>query len=1141
MANQPTKYRKFLAGAASATLVATAIVPTALAAEVETAATDFSDVPATHTHYANVMQAVERGLFNGYTDGTFKPENTIDRKGVVKSLANYVVSQSDYKTYEEYITANKLADKVTPFNDVPATHGDAELFNASLIVKDSGIFTGSNNNLMPANVITRQQMAKVLVNGFGLKDLAGVESKVTDTDKAQAEYVNYINILSENGVTEVTAFNPTGAVKRGQMASFLNRSYDSAHKVVAPETATKVVSVSATNLVQAVITFDGTVDRATAEDHDNYTIVEVDDTSVSKDIKSAVLSADGKSVTLTLDAPTDDDEFANQEKYQLSFNNIKSGDKVLSVKDSEFTPVDAALPTVEGVQALGNKTIRVVFSEPVQKASPANFLVDGNTLIGNTKVSGNTVIVKLFSTLADGEHKVTVTGVEDHAGFKSLSKEVAFDVVKDETAPTASVENATFEYVTVKFSEAVDPETVLASNVYWLEGSTKRAAKAPVVQLSDDTFRFDFSDNKIQYTTDLYISGVKDYSGNAIAADTKVQVNPVLDRTNPTVINADLQADSKTINVKFSKAIEAASVSASDFVIKDADGKEYSKLKTVTVLDNKTVRVVLATALEEAETYKLEISGINDNTTLKNALLPYSKEFTVGDENPPELAADGAVVRNVANNSIVVTYPEVMSTSGDSSIVDRTKYSYKIGGSWKTLPASANLNVTSDGKSAVIGFPSSIKVADVTDIRVQLVKDAAGNYLKGLTQEREVADADDVVLEDAFATSKTSITADFDANLLSSTVTASDFTVTTAAGVELNVIGAALSSSDSSRVVLTLADSSKLNENGTHADNRAVTVKVKPNATTSTPAGKAIKVDAVGQVVDDKIKATIDKITGLANGSIQITFNEALDGSVTKDNAEYDLVIKKGSTTLAPNADYNIDAISGNNVVISFTQNRAGIVSVALPAPRVLQDVATTGKNVVAVSDTIEVEVKTLDNTVPTVSGVTEGGVYNTVTPTFTGTATLAKDGGTAVAHTSGTAINTAGDYVLSVTNAVGNVTTVNFKVDTTVPTVASATVTPAGAPGTTASIALTANEVGTYYYVVLASADAAPTAAQVVAQGTAVAKGTAAYTTANTVQNIAVTGLTASATYNAYVVVKDAAGNLSLVTTTPFTAGPAI
>ncbi|GHV06448.1 hypothetical protein FACS189485_14980 [Spirochaetia bacterium] len=102
---------------------------------------------------------------------------------------------------------------------------------------------------------------------------------------------------------------------------------------------------------------------------------------------------------------------------------------------------------------------------------------------------------------------------------------------------------------------------------------------------------------------------------------------------------------------------------------------------------------------------------------------------------------------------------------------------------------------------------------------------------------------------------------------------------------------------------------------------------------------------------------------------------------------------------------------------------------------------------------------------------------------------------------------------------------------DTTAPVLSAGSVSDLSTPaGTTATLKFTSNEAGTYYYVVLAASDAAPNAATVKAQGTAIAQGTAAAIAA--VNTIPVTGLTPSSTYTAYVVVEDAAVNLSTVLT---------
>jgi hypothetical protein len=81
-----------------------------------------------------------------------------------------------------------------------------------------------------------------------------------------------------------------------------------------------------------------------------------------------------------------------------------------------------------------------------------------------------------------------------------------------------------------------------------------------------------------------------------------------------------------------------------------------------------------------------------------------------------------------------------------------------------------------------------------------------------------------------------------------------------------------------------------------------------------------------------------------------------------------------------------------------------------------------------------------------------------------------------------------------------------------------------------------TTGEAGTFYYLVYAEAGAAPTADVIKAQGAAIAKGTGMTAPAGTNTAVTVGGLTAATAYRAYVIVEDAAGNLSAVATIAFT-----
>lgn len=197
------KMKKFLATTATAAFLASALIPTGASAA------SFKDVPENNVHFEAIDVLSDEGIINGYSDGTFKPSNTITRGQVAKIFARLFDEEGELQQV---------------FKDVPVTLADKELVRAAFTVNAYEVMTGSNGYLYPAKNITRQQMAKVLVEGLWLDHVEGEENQVKDLDKAYPEYREYIEILSENGITNVTEFRPTETVSRAQFASFVYRA-----------------------------------------------------------------------------------------------------------------------------------------------------------------------------------------------------------------------------------------------------------------------------------------------------------------------------------------------------------------------------------------------------------------------------------------------------------------------------------------------------------------------------------------------------------------------------------------------------------------------------------------------------------------------------------------------------------------------------------------------------------------------------------------------------------------------------------------------------------------------------------------------------------------------------------------------------
>lgn len=291
MAHQPTKSRKFLAGTVTAALVATAIVPTASAAE-------FSDI-AGNTHEDAINALVDLGVINGYPDGTFQPNKTLSRSDVVKMMGKWLVTLG-YEVPADYASVQR-------FDDVSLT-GNQELLKYAALVKDTGVFNGSEGKLDPTGSITRENMALVLVRAFdeinGTDLVAHVEGEefdqeVTDLSSAKAEARPFINVLDFYDITSVSEFMPKSTVTRGQFATFLYKT----SKVEAPVDSVEVASVSAITAKSLEVEFNKAVDT----DKANITLkkgtntVSVASVTWSEDKKTATVELSSKLYAGTYD------------------------------------------------------------------------------------------------------------------------------------------------------------------------------------------------------------------------------------------------------------------------------------------------------------------------------------------------------------------------------------------------------------------------------------------------------------------------------------------------------------------------------------------------------------------------------------------------------------------------------------------------------------------------------------------------------------------------------------------------------------------------------------------------------------------------------------------------------------------------
>lgn len=400
MAYQKKTYKKFVATAATATLVASAIVPVASAS--------FPDVEETHEFAKYINAAVDAGIINGYADGTFGLNDNLKRSQVVLIIGRYL---------EKLGYTSKAT--TSPWSDVK----DEEVIKYGNIVKDAGVFTGyADGTLKGGGFITRENMAVVLdrlaktVTGTSLSEVAkDIEDvKIADLATANADYQASIQALRDLGISTAENFNPKGNLKRGQFAKFIVTAVEKVAEMQKPA----IKEVKAINKTTVTVVLNTTVDAVKAE---NFTI---DGASVT----AANLGEDKKTVTLTVSS------LAYGKEYTVTAKDIEVKGEKTDFGTAKFTSLGETqlfdlkvVPTATVLQANGASNTIVTFQ-----------LI--NKVTGQVDKSADNVVLSLKTShgrLAD--NRITV---QDGVATTTLTSEMSnVDLVAKVTAEVVEASN----------------------------------------------------------------------------------------------------------------------------------------------------------------------------------------------------------------------------------------------------------------------------------------------------------------------------------------------------------------------------------------------------------------------------------------------------------------------------------------------------------------------------------------------------------------------------------------------------------------------------------------------------------------------------------------------------------------------------
>jgi len=923
------KYSKWVVGAASAALVASAIVPVASAAS-------FSDIESSD-HKDAILALADANIVGGYTDGTFKPNAVVTRGNVTKFLGKWLVSEG-YEIPADYKT-------VARFTDLPTSAPDQELLQYAALVKDAGVFKGSNNKLMHTNNMSREQMAVVLVRAintvYGVDLVADYKesefkSAITDLDKATAtENREAIIALEYAGLTNVKAFNPKNSLTRGQFASFLNRtitnvatltvkeakavdantlevtlSDDTKHTVkletpLEENKATKVEFEIEGKKYSAEVTYEvtkfkvesanatnGTItvklaEKAEAVEAKNFTVTQAINGGAATEVKAsaAVLAADGLTVTLTVE------KVAAQEITEQSVVYT-----VNEVAAPAFV-VEAKTLAVTSVSALNAKEVQIKFNQKVKKATLTSTDISitpaGSTALAldTTKgtngfalsTDGTTVTVYLAAPLvnATGYDVKIGTGVLNEKGEGLKENSVKTFQFNDTVKPSVTSIESVNGSVVVNFSEklaAVATTVVINGQSHTVTpnaGDTK-----VVIPKANFTGAAALEAGK---SYSVVVAGAQDYVTNAMDLYQGSVVYSVLtDTVAPTVASVKVTGE-KTFEVTFSEEIKlvGATPVASDLGLSVVNTAGTVPVSTVTTKDNKTFVVTLGatpfTGLSTSGTATATFASFKDLAlnvgTTKAETLTFSK-----DTQAPKFVSSEY---NANTKKITLNFDEVLATDTTSTVVATTDV--------QIIDNKTGQVVATAAPSEVIEANSKSVVFDNATLGLP-----AGSYTLNVK---------------AGAVSDTASTAN------SSTAFSTQVTISGSVAVKPAITTVA---ADASNVITVTFDSAKgAVKGGNVAGSATLAENYKLNGK-ALPTGSVLTIDNTNQIVT----ITLPKGSIEASGSQILTVSgvQAIASTATIDTVNQIVTL---TDTKAPEIKTAVVNANGD-LVLTFTENVQG-------------------------------------------------------------------------------------------------------------------------------------------------------------------------------------------------------------------------
>ncbi|RAK19890.1 S-layer family protein [Anoxybacillus vitaminiphilus] len=191
------------------------------------AKTSFTDITPSHDSWEEIQYLIERGVINGFPDGSFRPNQPVKRIQAITMLGRAL----------NWDTTNVKAPNV---KDVEK---GTEAYGYIAVAVEKGIIANSTA-FNPHGTLTRAQMAKMLANAF---QLPKGESRNFKDVSSKHWAKTFIDQLASSGITTGypdNTFKPENPTTRLQFSLFLARALNPEFRESSTEDHSKAVHLS---------------------------------------------------------------------------------------------------------------------------------------------------------------------------------------------------------------------------------------------------------------------------------------------------------------------------------------------------------------------------------------------------------------------------------------------------------------------------------------------------------------------------------------------------------------------------------------------------------------------------------------------------------------------------------------------------------------------------------------------------------------------------------------------------------------------------------------------------------------------------------------------------------------------------------